>query len=159
MGKCDPQIIVYGNELVFGKNKKEQELQDDEINWIELGRTEFQTEQINPKFKKKIKVHYKYNSKKQTFNNLEIQDMKFVVIDYDKNLSLQEQEIIGELRCTLSEILGASGSKLTAGLVNPLKYNRKNGYLSIQGEELEVRMLCFCCWPLYKKIEAPKQDE
>lgn len=63
MGKCDPQIIVYGNELVFGKNNKEQELQDDEINWMELGRTEFQVEQINPKFKKKIKVAYKYNSK------------------------------------------------------------------------------------------------
>lgn len=85
--------------------------------------------------------------------------MKFVVIDYDKSLSLQEQEIIGELRCTLSEILGGSNNTLTSGLVNPLKYNRKNGYLSIHGEELEVRMLCFCCWPTYKKIEAPKDNE
>jgi hypothetical protein len=64
MGKVDPLIIVYGNELVFKKHKKgEEEEQVDEINWIELGRTEYLTEQINPKFKKKFKVEYRMNSR------------------------------------------------------------------------------------------------
>jgi hypothetical protein len=84
--------------------------------------------------------------------------MKFVVVDYDKNLGNEDQEIIGELRCTLTDIVGSANSTYTNGLVNPLKFNRKNGYLSVHGEEFEERMLCIWCFPTYKKIEQNPEE-
>lgn len=144
MGKTNPQIYVFGNENSFNHEEINEEITEDpnhnSKNMILLGKTEYFTSEMNPKFSKTILVNYKYSRP---------QELLIVVVDNRKPRGkFEDQEVIGEVRCTISGLLSQNGV-MTSAITNPKKSNRRNGYVTIRTEELHERMLCLCCWSRY----------
>lgn len=110
VGKSDPQAFLYLLD-VTGKNKK-----------IELGRTELITNNLNPKFVKKILVKYHFE---------QIQRLRFEVFDID---AIGSNDFLGYSETTLADIITTRGREYTKPLVDgPTK---KPGYIIINVEEL-----------------------
>ncbi|KAK8812241.1 hypothetical protein WA158_007475 [Blastocystis sp. Blastoise] len=70
--------------------------------YVEIGRTEVVVDCKSPKFVRHINLLYQFET---------IQHMKFVIYDADKeasnseNLVLSEQDLIGQVKCTLAEVV------------------------------------------------------
>ncbi|XP_019852495.1 PREDICTED: copine-9-like isoform X2 [Amphimedon queenslandica] len=84
--KSDPAVFLF--------QKKGRE-------WIKLGRTELIENNLNPKFATTFTLKYHFE---------EIQDLKFIVYDIDDKKHIdnpKNQDIIGEMTCTLADIVAA----------------------------------------------------
>ncbi|KNC82031.1 hypothetical protein SARC_05668 [Sphaeroforma arctica JP610] len=98
--KSDPQIWLYSCEGGALKND------------ILVGKTEIIKDNLNPVFATSIRVDYMFEKN---------QEFKFIVVDVDETHgALNDQEIIGEIKCTLGEIIGS------AGMSRELRLERKN---------------------------------
>lgn len=60
-----------------------------------------------------------------------------VDIDNEKSSKIEDQDFIGDVVCTLAEIVTAKGGKLTKPLLDSSHPNTKRGYLSIRAEEVQ----------------------
>ncbi|XP_031728182.1 copine-3-like isoform X2 [Anarrhichthys ocellatus] len=93
--------------------------------WCEIGRTENIQNCLNPKFSKTFVIDYYFEM---------VQKLKFEVYDIDsENGSLQDADFLGELECTLGQVV--SSRKLTRPLVMKNKTPAGKGTISICAEE------------------------
>ncbi|XP_068603960.1 copine-3-like [Brachionichthys hirsutus] len=93
--------------------------------WCEIGRTERIMNSLNPKFSKTFVIDYYFEM---------VQKMRFEVYDIDsESCSLQEADFLGELECTMGQIV--SSKKLTRPLVLKDKTPAGKGSISICAEE------------------------
>uniref|UniRef100_A0A8C3ALN9 Copine-3 n=1 Tax=Cyclopterus lumpus TaxID=8103 RepID=A0A8C3ALN9_CYCLU len=93
--------------------------------WCEIGRTERIQNCLNPKFSKTFVIDYYFEM---------VQKLKFVVYDIDSdNNSLQDADFLGELECTLGQVV--SSKKLTRPLVMKDKTPAGKGTIAISAEE------------------------
>ncbi|XP_036376796.1 copine-3-like isoform X1 [Megalops cyprinoides] len=94
--------------------------------WYEIDRTEKVMNCLNPKFAKKFVVDYYFEL---------VQKMKFAVYDIDNNTyDLSDDDFLGELECTLGQIV--SSRKLTRPLVLKNKKPAGKGTITICAEEI-----------------------
>ncbi|XP_049420810.1 copine-3-like isoform X1 [Epinephelus fuscoguttatus] len=93
--------------------------------WCEIGRTEKIKNCLNPKFSKTFVIDYYFEM---------VQKLRFEVYDIDSdNHSLQDADFLGELECTLGQIV--SSRKLTRPLVMKDKRPAGKGTITICAEE------------------------
>ncbi|XP_022609764.1 copine-3-like isoform X1 [Seriola dumerili] len=93
--------------------------------WCEIGRTEKIKNCLNPSFSKTFVIDYYFEM---------VQKLKFEVYDIDSdNCSLQNSDFLGELECTLGQIV--SSRKLTRPLVMKDKRPAGKGTITICAEE------------------------
>lgn len=108
--KSDPQVIVYQLD-VTGSNKK-----------CEIGRTEVIQDNLNPKFAKKIVMHYQFE---------QMQRLRFEVFDIDP---IGGNDFLGALDTTLADIIATRSTAFKQPLVGGPR--KKPGYLVVDVEEL-----------------------
>ncbi|KAL7373822.1 hypothetical protein ABVT39_014935 [Epinephelus coioides] len=109
--KCDPLCVLHMNSS--GPH------------WCEIGRTEKIKNCLNPKFSKTFVIDYYFEM---------VQKLRFEVYDIDKeDHSLQDADLLGELECTLGEIV--SSKILTRPLVMTDKRPAGKGTITICAEE------------------------
>lgn len=107
--KSDPQVIVYQ----LNRSKKGEK--------CEIGRTEMISDDLNPKFARKITMQYHFE---------QIQYLRFEVIDIDPT----GHDFLGSCDTTLAEIVTSRGSTFKRPLVDGPR--KKPGYLIVDVEEL-----------------------
>uniref|UniRef100_A0AAX7SKU6 C2 domain-containing protein n=1 Tax=Astatotilapia calliptera TaxID=8154 RepID=A0AAX7SKU6_ASTCA len=115
--------------------------------WFEVGRTEKIENCLSPKFSKPIVLDYYFEM---------VQKLRFEVHDIDtENCSLQEADFLGQLECTLGQIV--SSRKLTKPLVKKDKMPAGKGTITICAEEMtDNRVVAFevAARKLDKKIDC-----
>ncbi|KAL4000728.1 NACHT, LRR and PYD domains-containing protein 12 [Sarotherodon galilaeus] len=95
--------------------------------WYEVGRTEKVQNCLSPKFAKKFVVDYYFEI---------VQKLKFGVYDIDnKTIDLTDDDFLGELECTLGQVV--SSKKLTRPLVLKNKSPAGKGTITINAEEIK----------------------
>ncbi|KAM9332389.1 copine-3-like isoform 2-T3 [Pholidichthys leucotaenia] len=111
--------------------------------WSEIGRTEKIQNCLNPKFSKTIVLDYYFEV---------VQKLRFEVHDIDsENCNLQEADFLGQLECTLGQIV--SSRKLTKPLVRKDKMPAGRGTITICAEEItDNRVVAF-------EVSARKLDK
>ncbi|KAG7488281.1 hypothetical protein MATL_G00033500 [Megalops atlanticus] len=111
--------------------------------WYEFDRTEKVQNCLNPKFAKKFVVDYYFEL---------VQKLKFAVYDIDNNTyDLSDDDFLGELECTLGQIV--SSRKLTRPLVLKNKKPAGKGTITICAEEIsDNRVVNF-------EVDARKLDK
>ncbi|XP_041817047.1 copine-3-like isoform X2 [Chelmon rostratus] len=93
--------------------------------WCEIGRTEKIKNCLNPKFSKTFVIDYYFEM---------VQKLRFEIYDIDSdNCSLQDADFLGELECTLGQIV--SSRKLTKPLLMKNKTPAGKGIITICAEE------------------------
>ncbi|CAG5895592.1 unnamed protein product [Menidia menidia] len=93
--------------------------------WCEIGRTEKIQNCLNPTFSKSLILDYYFEM---------VQKLRFEVYDIDsENCSLEEADFLGQLECTLGQIV--SSSKLTKPLVMKDQRPAGRGTITISAEE------------------------
>ncbi|TKS88029.1 Copine-3 [Collichthys lucidus] len=93
--------------------------------WCEIGRTEKIDNCLNPKFSKSFVIDYYFEM---------VQKLRFEVYDIDsETCSLQDADFLGELECTLGQIV--SSRKFTRPLVMKDKRPAGKGSITICAEE------------------------
>ncbi|XP_062297568.1 copine-3-like isoform X1 [Scomber scombrus] len=110
--KSDPLCVLYIN--TSGSH------------WYEFGRTEMILNSLNPRFAKKFVIDYYFEM---------LQKLKFSVFDIDNDTySLEDDDFLGELECTLGQIV--SNKHMTRTLT--LKDGRPAGHgtITISAEEI-----------------------
>uniref|UniRef100_A0A3Q0R6Q4 Copine 3 n=1 Tax=Amphilophus citrinellus TaxID=61819 RepID=A0A3Q0R6Q4_AMPCI len=102
--------------------------------WFEIGRTEKIENCLNPKFAKPLVLDYYFEM---------VQKLRFEVHDIDsENCSLQESDFLGQLECTLGQIV--SSRRLTKPLVKKDKTPAGRGTITICAEEMtDNRVVAF----------------
>lgn len=102
--------------------------------WFEVGRTEKIENCLSPKFSKPIVLDYYFEM---------VQKLRFEMHDIDtENCSLQEADFLGQLECTLGQIV--SSRKLTKPLVKKDKMPAGKGTITICAEEMtDNRVVAF----------------
>ncbi|XP_053487174.1 copine-3 isoform X1 [Ictalurus furcatus] len=110
--------------------------------WFEVGRTEKVQNCLNPKFAKKFLIDYHFEI---------VQKLKFGIYDIDnKTVDLSDDDFLGELECTLGQIV--SSGKLTRPLILKNKRPAGKGTITIIAEEIkDNRVVNF-------EVEARKLD-
>ncbi|XP_036007183.1 copine-8 isoform X3 [Fundulus heteroclitus] len=89
--KSDPVVVLY----VQGLGTKE---------WREFGRTEVIENTLNPDFVRKFVLDYFFEEK---------QNLRFDVYNVDmRSCNLSKHDFLGQIFCTLGEIIGSSGGRL-----------------------------------------------
>uniref|UniRef100_A0A8D3EG22 Copine 3 n=1 Tax=Scophthalmus maximus TaxID=52904 RepID=A0A8D3EG22_SCOMX len=95
--------------------------------WFELGRTEKVQNCLSPKFAKKFVIDYYFEI---------VQKLKFGVYDIDnKTVDLSDDDFLGELECTLGQVV--SSKKLTRPLILKNKSPAGKGTITISAEEIK----------------------
>ncbi|KAM9774637.1 copine-3-like [Syngnathus typhle] len=112
LSKSDPQCVFY--------------MSSSGNNWVEVGRTERIMNCLNPKFSKTFVIDYHFET---------VQKLKFEVFDIDDNVncSLQDADFLGQLECTLGQVV--SSRTLTKPLVMRDKRPAGAGTITIHAEE------------------------
>ncbi|XP_054866534.1 copine-8-like isoform X2 [Amphiprion ocellaris] len=89
--KSDPVVVLY----VQGLGTKE---------WREFGRTEVIDNTLNPDFVRKFVLDFFFEEK---------QNLRFDVYNVDtRSSNLSKHDFLGQMFCTLGEIIGSTGSRL-----------------------------------------------
>ncbi|XP_070574909.1 copine-8-like isoform X2 [Ptychodera flava] len=110
--KSDPMCVMYTQSA--GTKQ-----------FIEYGRTEVIWNTLNPDFVKKFTIDYFFEER---------QELKFELYDIDSNSrDLRKHDFLGATTCTMGEIFGSSGGKLTIPLRGPAK---NCGRIILKAEEL-----------------------
>ncbi|XP_029989631.1 copine-9-like [Sphaeramia orbicularis] len=138
--KSDPVVVLY----VQGLGTKE---------WREFGRTEVIDNTLNPDFVRKFVLDFFFEEK---------QNLRFDVYNVDtrsSNLS-KHKDFLGQMFCTLGEILGSTGSRLERTLSGIP--GKKCGTIIFTAEELsncrDIATMQFCANKLDKKDFFGKSD-
>ena len=143
LSKSDPVAVMF--EKIKGTN-----------NWREFGRTERLSNDLNPKWATKFTIDYRFE---------ENQPLKFEIYDWDTNDkeakgSLEEQDFLGRLECTMAAIVAAPQKQYAAVLRS--NSNKGAGTCFIYCEEVsqnrEVASLHFAAKDLDKKDTFGKSD-
>uniref|UniRef100_A0AAX7USW5 Copine-3 n=1 Tax=Astatotilapia calliptera TaxID=8154 RepID=A0AAX7USW5_ASTCA len=101
--------------------------------WYEVGRTEKVQNCLSPKFAKKFVVDYYFEI---------VQKLKFGVYDIDnKTIDLTDDDFLGELECTLGQVV--SSKKLTRPLVLKNKSPAGKGTITVSDEIKDNRVVNF----------------
>ncbi|KAM8881472.1 copine-3-like isoform 1-T1 [Synchiropus picturatus] len=110
--KSDPVCVLYMNSS--GSS------------WWEVGRTEVLQNCLNPKFSKTFIIDYYFEM---------VQKLRFEVYDIDDSVtcSLQSADFLGELECTLGQIV--SSQRITKPLVMKDRRPAGRGTITISAEE------------------------
>ncbi len=94
--------------------------------WVEIGRTEVVTDNLNPEWERKFVVNYSFEER---------QEVKFEVYDSDSDtLTLENHDFLGRCETTLGTVV-SSGREFVAVLKDGPRMN--NGKIVVVGEELE----------------------
>uniref|UniRef100_A0A8C7KBH9 Copine 5 n=1 Tax=Oncorhynchus kisutch TaxID=8019 RepID=A0A8C7KBH9_ONCKI len=132
--------------------------------WREFGRTEVIDNTLDPDFVRKYILDYFFEEK---------QNLRFDVYDIDsKSPDLAKHDFLGQVFCTLGEIVGSPASRLEKPLGEHLKacgslnshgiLGKKCGTIILSAEELgncrEVATMQFCAHKLDKKDFFGKSD-
>ncbi|XP_027857985.1 copine-9-like isoform X2 [Xiphophorus couchianus] len=138
--KSDPVVVLY----VQGLGTKE---------WREFGRTEVIENTLNPDFVRKFVLDYFFEEK---------QNLRFDVYNVDMrscNLS-KHKDFLGQIFCTLGEIIGSPGGRLERTLSGIP--GKKCGSIVFTAEELsncrDIATMQFCANKLDKKDFFGKSD-
>ncbi|XP_051970505.1 copine-3-like isoform X1 [Xyrauchen texanus] len=95
--------------------------------WFEVDRTERVKNCLNPKFAKKFVVDYYFEV---------VQKLRFSIYDIDnKTIDLSDDDFLGEVECSLGQIV--SSSKLTRPLLLKNKKPAGRGIITICAEEIK----------------------
>ncbi|XP_026162173.1 copine-9-like [Mastacembelus armatus] len=138
--KSDPVVVLY----IQGLGTKE---------WREFGRTEVIDNTLNPDFVRKFVLDFFFEEK---------QNLRFDVYNVDTrscNLS-KHKDFLGQMFCTLGEIIGSTGSRLERPLSGIP--GKKCGTIIFTAEELsncrDIATMQFCANKLDKKDFFGKSD-
>ncbi|XP_059186212.1 copine-9-like [Centropristis striata] len=138
--KSDPVVVLY----VQGLGTKE---------WREFGRTEVIDNTLNPDFVRKFVLDFFFEEK---------QNLRFDVYNVDtrsSNLS-KHKDFLGQMFCTLGEIIGSTGSRLERTLSGIP--GKKCGSIVFSAEELsncrDIATMQLCANKLDKKDFFGKSD-
>ncbi|XP_040058731.1 copine-9 isoform X1 [Gasterosteus aculeatus] len=138
--KSDPVVVLY----VQGLGTKE---------WREFGRTEVIDNTLNPDFVRKFVLDFFFEEK---------QNLRFDVYNVDtrsSNLS-KHKDFLGQMFCTLGEIIGSTGSRLERTLSGIP--GKKCGTILFSAEELsncrDIATMQLCANKLDKKDFFGKSD-
>uniref|UniRef100_A0A8C5VVQ9 Copine-8 n=1 Tax=Microcebus murinus TaxID=30608 RepID=A0A8C5VVQ9_MICMU len=122
--KSDPICVLY----VQGVGNKE---------WREFGRTEVIDNTLNPDFVRKFILDYFFEER---------ENLRFDLYDVDsKSPNLSKHDFLGQVFCTLGEIVGSQGSRLEKPIVGIP--GKKCGTIILTAEELN------CCRVIMKITE------
>uniref|UniRef100_A0A8C4ZI10 Copine 3 n=1 Tax=Gadus morhua TaxID=8049 RepID=A0A8C4ZI10_GADMO len=95
--------------------------------WYEFGRTEMVLNCLNPRFSKKFKIDYFFET---------LQKLKFCVYDIDNDTyDLGDDDFLGELECTLGQIV--SCRRMTRPLLLKDRRTAGKGTITICAEEIQ----------------------
>ncbi|KAM6925096.1 copine-5-like [Xenentodon cancila] len=137
--KSDPLVVLYTQ----GVESKQ---------WREFGRTEVIKNTLNPDFVRKYILDYFFEEK---------QNLRFDVYDIDsKSPDLGKHDFLGQVHCTLGEIVGSPASRLEKPLVGIP--GKTCGTIILSVEELgncrDYATMQFCANKLDKKDFFGKSD-
>ncbi|XP_015234578.1 PREDICTED: copine-8-like isoform X2 [Cyprinodon variegatus] len=137
--KSDPLVVLYTQ----GVETKQ---------WREFGRTEVIDNTLNPDFVRKYILDYFFEEK---------QNLRFDVYDIDsKSPDLAKHDFLGQVYCTLGEIVGSPASRLEKQLVGIP--GKTCGTIILSAEELgncrDYATMQFCANKLDKKDFFGKSD-
>ncbi|XP_073644958.1 copine-8 isoform X3 [Tursiops truncatus] len=137
--KSDPICVLY----VQGVGNKE---------WREFGRTEVIDNTLNPDFVRKFILDYFFEER---------ENLRFDLYDVDsKSPNLSKHDFLGQVFCTLGEIVGSQGSRLEKSIVGIP--GKKCGTIILTAEELnccrDAVLMQFCANKLDKKDFFGKSD-
>ncbi|XP_059188447.1 copine Va isoform X2 [Centropristis striata] len=137
--KSDPLVVLYTQ----GVETKQ---------WREFGRTEVIDNTLNPDFVRKYILDYFFEEK---------QNLRFDVYDIDsKSPDLAKHDFLGQVHCTLGEIVGSPASRLEKPLGGIP--GKKCGTIILSAEELgncrDYATMQFCANKLDKKDFFGKSD-
>lgn len=133
VSKSDPQVFVQQN---FGPKDKQKY----------VGSTEKINNNLSPVFKKPITIEYYFET---------VQNLKFTVLDVDGEISdIDAPDYIGELQCTLGDIISSPGGKYMKQIRN--KKGSLSGEIEITAEEIKVSN--FQCTFLIQGNNFDKKD-
>ncbi|GLD45993.1 copine-8 isoform X2, partial [Lates japonicus] len=137
--KSDPLVVLYTQ----GVESKQ---------WREFGRTEVIDNTLNPDFVRKYILDYFFEEK---------QNLRFDVYDIDsKSPDLAKHDFLGQVHCTLGEIVGSPASRLEKPLGGIP--GKKCGTIILSAEELgncrDYATMQFCANKLDKKDFFGKSD-
>ncbi|XP_051910901.1 copine-8 isoform X2 [Hippocampus zosterae] len=137
--KSDPLVVLYTQ----GVECKQ---------WREFGRTEVIDNTLNPDFVRKYILDYFFEEK---------QNLRFDVYDIDsRSPDLAKHDFLGQVHCTLGEIVGSPASRLEKSLSGIP--GKKCGTIILSAEELgncrDYTTMQFCANKLDKKDFFGKSD-
>ncbi|XP_015422114.1 PREDICTED: copine-8 [Myotis davidii] len=137
--KSDPICVLY----IQGVGNKE---------WREFGRTEVIDNTLNPDFVRKFILDYFFEER---------ENLRFDLYDVDsKSPNLSKHDFLGQVFCTLGEIVGSQGSRLEKPIVGIP--GKKCGTIILTAEELnccrDAVLMQFCANKLDKKDFFGKSD-
>ncbi|XP_057556905.1 copine-8 isoform X2 [Hippopotamus amphibius kiboko] len=137
--KSDPICVLYVQEV---GNKE----------WREFGRTEVIDNTLNPDFVRKFILDYFFEER---------ENLRFDLYDVDsKSPNLSKHDFLGQVFCTLGEIVGSQGSRLEKSIVGIP--GKKCGTIILTAEELnccrDAVLMQFCANKLDKKDFFGKSD-
>ncbi|XP_062400574.1 copine-9-like [Sardina pilchardus] len=137
--KSDPVVVLY----VQGIGTKE---------WREFGRTEVIDNTLNPDFVRKFVLDFFFEEK---------QNLRFDVYNVDtRSSNLSKHDFLGQMFCTLGEIIGSTGGRLERTLSGIP--GKKCGNIIFAAEELsncrDIATMQFCANKLDKKDFFGKSD-
>jgi hypothetical protein len=78
----------------------------------------------------KVKINKKILIQKEN------QELHFKVLDSDSDTDKNKNELIGDLFCTLGEIVGSRGGMVTKKLANEKHPKRENGSITVYADEI-----------------------
>ncbi|TKS71224.1 Copine-9 [Collichthys lucidus] len=149
--KSDPVVVLY----LQGLGTKE---------WREFGRTEVIDNTLNPDFVRKFVLDFFFEEK---------QNLRFDVYNVDtRSSNLSKHDFLGQMFCTLGEIIGSTGSRLERTLSLSLSLSvslspsgipgKKCGTIIFTAEELsncrDIATMQLCANKLDKKDFFGKSD-
>ena len=85
---------------------------------------------LNPKFIKQFTVEYHFEEKQKFRADL------YDVDDFDPKASLDKHDFIGSVQFMLHEVVTSKNQRLRTAIENEKERHRKNGFLTITGEEV-----------------------
>ncbi|XP_072529771.1 copine-8 [Salminus brasiliensis] len=137
--KSDPICVLYTQTVASRE-------------WREFGRTEVIDNTLNPDFVRKFILDYFFEER---------QNLRFDLYDLDsKSENLSKHDFLGQMYCTLGEVVGSPGSRMERPLIGIPGKNC--GAIIIKAEELgncrESVLLQFCGNKLDKKDFFGKSD-
>ncbi|XP_058623112.1 copine-8 isoform X5 [Onychostoma macrolepis] len=137
--KSDPICVLYTQTVA---NRE----------WREFGRTEVIDNTLNPDFVHKFILDYFFEER---------QNLRFDLYDLDsKSENLSKHDFLGQMYCTLGELVGSQGSRMERSLVGIP--GKSCGTIIVKAEELgncrESVLMQFCGNKLDKKDFFGKSD-
>jgi len=114
--KSDPMVVVSMRAST-------------EDQWVEVGRTEWQKDNLNPSFVKAIRVRYTFEA---------TQLLLFVVYDIDDaRADLKKADVLGEVETTMASVVSSVTGDFTQNLVYRKNPKAKAGTITVIAEEIK----------------------